>query len=378
MTDAIHPLTLAIGEDQLDDLKARLDRARWPERETVDDWSQGVPTDRLRALVDYWRHHYDWRRCEAGLNALGQYKTQIDGLDIHFLHIRSPEPNAMPLLMTHGWPGSVIEFNKVIGPLTDPAAHGGDPADAFHLILPSLPGYGFSDRPAETGWNVERIARAWAELMRRLGYDRYVAQGGDWGSAVTVSLGVQAPAGLAGVHFNMLAIRPSEVAENPDAEEQAALDALAYFDSRESGYARLQATRPQTLGYALADSPIGQAAWIYEKLHGWSDCNGEPESVFTLDEMLDNIMLYWLPGNSASSARLYWESMNSFRPMKIDLPLGFSQFPREIMVPPRHWAEKVFSNIIHWNRLDRGGHFAAFEQPGLFVAELRDCFRQLR
>lgn len=378
MSEAIHPFTLAIDEDVLDDLRDRIDRTRWPERETVADWSQGVPTDRLRALVDHWRHGYDWRRCEAMLNGFGQYKTRIDGLDIHFLHIRSPNPDAMPLLLTHGWPGSVIEFHKVIGPLSDPAAHGGDPADAFHLIVPSLPGYGFSDKPAESGWGVERIARAWAELMRRLGYNRYFAQGGDWGSAVTVSLGVQAPPGLAGVHFNMLSIRPEHGSEHPDAQEQAAIDALDYFGNVESAYARLQATRPQTIGYALADSPVAQAAWIYEKLRGWSDCNGEPETIFTQDEMLDNIMLYWLPANGASSARLYWESMGSFRPTKIDLPLGYSQFPREIIAPPRHWAEQVFSNIIHWNTLDRGGHFAAFEQPDLFIGEVRDCFRTLR
>ncbi|MFC3443504.1 epoxide hydrolase family protein [Sphingobium rhizovicinum] len=378
MSEAIRPFTLAICEDVLDDLRGRIDRTRWPERETVHDWSQGVPTDRLRALIDHWRHGYDWRRCEAMLNGFGQYKTRIDGLDIHFLHIRSPNPDAMPLLLTHGWPGSVIEFHKVIGPLSDPVAHGGDPADAFHLIVPSLPGYGFSDKPAESGWGVERIARAWAELMRRLGYDRYVAQGGDWGSAVTVSLGVQAPPGLAGVHFNMLSIRPEQVSEHPDAQEQAAIDAIDYFGNVESAYARLQATRPQTIGYALVDSPVAQAAWIYEKLRGWSDCDGEPETIFTRDEMLDNIMLYWLPGNGASSARLYWESMGSFRPTRIHLPLGYSQFPREIMVPPRHWAEQVFSNIIHWNTLEKGGHFAAFEQPDLFMGEVRDCFRTLR
>lgn len=379
MTDqSIRPFTLAIEERELDDLRARLDQARWPGRETGEGWDQGVPTDRLRALVDYWRNRYDWRRCEAMLNGFGQYKTHIDGLDIHFLHIKSPEADAMPMLLTHGWPGSVIEFNKVIGPLSDPVAHGGDKADAFHLVIPSLPGYGFSDKPAEAKWGVERIAKAWAELMRRLGYQRYVAQGGDWGSAVTVQLGVQAPEGLAGVHFNMLSIRPD--AQNADVppEEQQAIDALKYFADVESAYARLQATRPQTIGYALADSPIGQAAWIYEKLRGWSDCGGDPETVFTIDEMLDNIMLYWLPNNGASSARLYWESMNSFRPIKIDLPLGFSQFPREIIPVPRSWADRVFSNIIHWNSVEKGGHFAAFEQPALFVDEVRTCFRQLR
>jgi pimeloyl-ACP methyl ester carboxylesterase len=378
VNEEVRPFTLDIAEELLDDLKSRLDHARWPECETVDDWSQGVPTDKLRALVDHWRHRYDWRRCEAMLNAFGQYKTAIDGLDIHFLHIRSPEANAMPMLLTHGWPGSVIEFHKVIGPLSDPVAHGGSADDAFHLIVPSLPGYGFSDKPSEAGWGVERIARAWTELMRRLGYDRYVAQGGDWGSAVTTALGVQAPRGLAGVHFNMLSIRPDEITQDPDEDEKAALAALKYFADVESAYARLQATRPQTIGYALVDSPIGQAAWIYEKLRGWSDCNGEPESIFSFDEMLDNIMLYWLPGNGASSARLYWESMRSFRPFKIDVPLGFSQFPREIMMPPRSWADRIFSQIIHWNRLHKGGHFAAFEQPSLFVSELRECFGHLR
>lgn len=378
MTDSIRPFTLAIPQSDLDDLKNRLDRARWPERETGEGWSQGVPLDRLRALVDYWRRDYDWRRCEAMLNAFGQFTTVIDGLDVHFLHVRSPHAGAMPLLLTHGWPGSVLEFHKVIGPLTDPVAHGGDAADAFHIIAPSLPGYGFSGKPTEPGWGVERIARAWAELMRRLGYDRYMAQGGDWGSGVTVALGVQAPPGLAGVHLNMLTVMPDELGDDLDDEERDAIAAAKYFADVESAYARLQATRPQTIGYALADSPIGQAAWIYEKFRGWSDCGGEPETVFTPDEMLDGITLYWLTNSGASSARLYWESMGSFRPMKIDLPLGYSHFPREITVPPRKWAEQVFSRIIHWNELEKGGHFAAFEQPDLFVAEVRDCFRILR
>ncbi|WP_303758669.1 epoxide hydrolase family protein [Sphingobium yanoikuyae] len=375
---AVRPFTLAVPQAALDDLHRRLDQTRWPERETGAGWEQGVPIDRLRALVDYWRHGYDWRRCEAMLNGFGQFKTMIDGIDVHFLHIRSRHDGAMPLLLTHGWPGSVIEFHKVIGPLTDPTAHGGDPADAFHLIIPSLPGYGFSDKPAETGWGVERIAQAWAELMQRLGYDRYVAQGGDWGSSVTVTLGTQAPSGLIGVHLNMLSIMPPDLGDQLDPDEQRAVAASRHFADVESAYARLQATRPQTIGYALADSPVGQAAWIYEKLRGWSDCDGEPENIFSRDEMLDAIMLYWLTNGGASSARLYWESMGSFRPMKIDLPLGYSQFPREILVPPRSWAERIFSNIIHWNAVDKGGHFAAFEQPGLFVNEVRTCFRSLR
>ncbi|AMK19885.1 MULTISPECIES: epoxide hydrolase family protein [Sphingobium] len=378
MSETITPFVLAVPQSELDDLNYRLDHARLPEREPAEGWSQGVPLDRLRALIDYWRNDYDWRRCEAMLNGFGQFKTQIDGLDIHFLHIRSPHADAMPMLLTHGWPGSVIEFHKVIGPLTDPVAHGGDVSDAFHLVVPSLPGYGFSGKPAETGWGVERTARAWAELMRRLGYDRYVAQGGDWGSAVTVALGVQAPQGLAGVHFNMLSIRPDDLGPELDADEEKAIGQLKHFADVESAYARLQATRPQTIGYCLADSPVGQAAWIYEKLRGWSDCDGEPETIFTYDEMLDNIMLYWLTNSGASSARLYWESMGFFRPMNIAIPLGYSQFPREIMSPPRKWGETLFSNIIHWNNVEKGGHFAAFEQPEIFVNEVRTCFRQLR
>ncbi|MEJ7935291.1 epoxide hydrolase [Sphingobium sp. AN558] len=377
MTD-IRPFTLTIDQAELDDLNRRIDRTRWPERETVDGWEQGVPTDRLRRLVDYWRNGYDWRRCEAMLNGFGQYKTLIDEIDVHFLHIRSPHANAMPLLLTHGWPGSVIEFHKVIGPLSDPVAHGGDAADAFHLVVPSLPGFGFSGKPAHSDIGVETIARMWATLMQRLGYDRYVAQGGDWGSAVTVSLGVQAPPGLAGVHLNMMTVMPPDLGSDLDAAEQAAVAKAKHFADVESAYARLQATRPQTIGYLLADSPVGQAGWIYEKLRTWSDCDGEVETIFTDDEMLDTIMLYWLTNSGASSARLYWESMGSFRPHRIDLPLGYSQFPAEIMAPPRKWAEVVFSNIIHWNSLDKGGHFAAFEQPALFVDEIRTCFRQLR
>lgn len=374
----IRPFTLAIDQRELDDLNRRIDQTRWPERETASDWEQGVPTDRLRRLVYYWRNGYDWRRCEAMLNGFGQYKTMIDDIDVHFLHIRSPHADAMPLLLTHGWPGSVIEFHKVIGPLSDPVAYGGDAADAFHLIVPSLPGFGFSGKPAHSGIGVETISRMWADLMQRLGYDRYVAQGGDWGSAVTVSLGVQAPPGLAGVHLNMITVMPPDLGGDLDAQEKAAVAKAKHFADVESAYARLQATRPQTIGYLLADSPVGQAGWIYEKLRAWSDCDGEVETIFTDDEMLDNIMLYWLTNSGASSARLYWESMGSFRPRRIDVPLGYSQFPAEIMAPPRKWAEAVFSNIIHWNSLDKGGHFAAFEQPALFVDEIRTCFRQLR
>ncbi len=379
MSNAIHPFTLAVPESALEDLQRRIDHARWPEAELVEDWSQGAPLTKVKALVDHWRHRYDWRRCEARLNALGQFKTEIDGLGIHFLHIRSPEANALPLIITHGWPGSVLEFMKIIGPLTDPVAHGGKAEDAFHLVLPSLPGFGFSDKPKATGWGVEKIAQSWAVLMARLGYDRWVAQGGDWGSAVTSAIGEQAPKGCLGIHVNMPMARPTaEAMQNPSPREMQALAALQHYQQWDSGYSKQQSTRPQTLGYALADSAVGQAAWIYEKMWSWTDNRGAPEDSLTLDEMLDNIMLYWLPGNATSSARLYWESFGSFAPRAINLPAGASVFPKEIMRPTREWAEATMTNIVHWNELDKGGHFAAWEQPDLYVKEVRDCFRQLR
>jgi pimeloyl-ACP methyl ester carboxylesterase len=339
-----------------------------------------VPLAKIQALCAHWLNGYDWRRCEAMLNGFGQYRTEIDGLGIHFLHIRSPEPNAVPLLMTHGWPGSVIEFHKVIGPLTDPAAHGGDAKDAFHLVLPSLPGYGFSDKPSSTGWGVRRIANAWVTLMQRLGYERFVAQGGDWGAAVTTALGVMHPPELQAIHVNMpIAFPdPAEMAEWTPQEAEAAA-AFQKFAAEETGYSTQQRTRPQTLGYGLADSPSAQAAWIYEKFYAWTDNKGAPEDALTPDEMLDNIMLYWLPAAGGSSARLYRESMGSaFRPGATDVPTGISIFPKEITRPSRRWAEKTYGNIVYWNELDRGGHFAAFEQPKLFVDEVRACFRQFR
>ena len=375
MSDAIRPFHLNIPEAALEDLHRRIDHARWPEAELVDDWSQGARLAQVQALVDHWRHRYDWRRCEARLNALGQFKTDIDGLDIHFLHIRSRHEDALPLIITHGWPGSVLEFMKIIGPLTDPTAHGGDAADAFHLVLPSLPGFGFSDKPKTTGWGVERIAQAWAVLMQRLGYDRWVAQGGDWGSAVTSAIGAQAPAGCLGIHVNMPMARPTEAAmQAPDPREMQALAAIKHYQDWDSGYSKQQSTRPQTLGYALADSAVGQAAWIYEKMWAWTDNQGVPEDALTLDEMLDNIMLYWLPGNATSSARLYWESFGSFAPREINLPTGVSIFPKEIMRPTRAWADVTMTHIIHWNELDKGGHFAAWEQPELFVEDVCTFF----
>jgi pimeloyl-ACP methyl ester carboxylesterase len=375
----ITPFTLAIPQADLADLNRRLDATRWPEKETVGDWTQGAPLAKVQALTDYWRNGYDWRACEKRLNALGQYKTAIDGLGIHFLHVRSPEAGAMPLILTHGWPGSVIEFMKVIGPLTDPVAHGGKAEDAFHVVAPSLPGYGFSDKPTGTGWGITRIGAAWAQLITRLGYDRWVAQGGDWGAAVTSAIGVAKPAGCAAIHVNMaIALPLPEDMATLTESEKASLAAMQFYQQWDSGYSKQQATRPQSLGYGLSDSPVGQAAWIYEKMFAWTDNQGAPEDALTMDEMLDNIMLYWLPRNAASSARLYWESFDSFRAQPIDLPMGISVFPKEIFRPSRRWAERTMTNIIHWNDLDKGGHFAAWEQPALWLTEVRDCFRKVR
>jgi len=372
---AIEPFTLAIPQSQIDDLNERLDRTRWPEKEPVDDWSQGTPLAALQELVAYWRNGYDWRRCEGRLNALGQFKTVIDGVEIHFLHIRSQHPGAMPLIMTHGWPGSVIEFMGVIEGLVNPA----DQAQAFDLVLPSLPGFGFSGKPAVTGWGVEKIGRAWGELMARLGYSRWVAQGGDWGSAVTTAIAVQKVAGCAGIHLNMPIGRPEpEDLANPTPAELKALGALKHYQDWDSGYSTQQRTRPQTVGYGLVDSPVGLAGWIFEKMWAWTDNAGSPYDALSRDQILDNIMLYWLPANGASSARLYWESFGSFAPQPIELPVAVSAFPREILPTPRKWAERNYTDLIHWGDMDKGGHFAAWEQPEAFVSELRTAFGKLR
>jgi pimeloyl-ACP methyl ester carboxylesterase len=376
----VRRFVLNVPQVELDHLNAKLDHVRWPDAETVEGWSQGVPLSRAKALVEHWRHAYDWRRCEAMLNRFGQFVTSLDGLDVHFLHVRSSHADALPVLMTHGWPGSVLEFHKVIGPLTEPERYGGQANDAFHVIAPSLPGYGFSGKPSAPGWNVERIAATWAALMTRLGYEHYVAQGGDWGAAVTTVLAATKPAGLAAAHMNIVSARPRSLPRDaPTAEERRALEAMDRYQRSEMGYALIQATRPQTLGYALADSPVGQAIWIYEKFQKWTDCDGEPENVLTRDEILDDVMMYWLTNSATSSARLYWESL--FRQPKlsnVDLPTGFSVFPRELFLSPRHWAEETFTNIQYWHEVERGGHFAALEQPELFVRELRECFRPFR
>ncbi len=380
----IEPFKLAVLQAELDDLAQRLERIRWPDRETVDDTSQGPPLAKLRALVERWRDGYDWRRCEAMLNDFGQHRTEIDGLGIHFLHIRSHEPDALPLILTHGWPGSVLEFRDVIGPLTDPVAHGGEARDAFDLVIPSLPGFGFSDKPTATGWNVGHTASAWATLMDRLGYTRWGAQGGDWGAAVTTALGHMAPPGLVGIHLNMVMFKPSaEERAQATPAERAMLDAAQRYDQQLSGYYKLQNSRPQSIGFSLADSPVGLAAWIYALFQDVSDSGGEPERVFSLDHMLDDIMLYWLPNTGASSARFYWEGMQEMMtrgmpssPMQ--MPVGISMFPGEQVRLSRRWAETRFANLVHFNELERGGHFAALEQPAMFVDELRTTFRSLR
>jgi pimeloyl-ACP methyl ester carboxylesterase len=379
MTDAVVPFRIEIAESELDDLRRRLASTRWPEAETVDDWSQGLPLSYLHDVCRYWREEYDWRATEARLNALPQFRTEIDGLGIHFLHLRSPEAGAFPLVLTHGWPGSIIEFLDVIGPLSDPAAHGGDPADAFDIVCPSLPGYGFSDKPSAPGWRVPRIARAWATLMGRLGYPHYGAQGGDWGAMVTANLPTVDPGHCAAIHLNMVAAIPSaeDLADLTDAER----DVLASFAEHRrwgTGYSKQQSTRPQTLGYGLVDSPAGQAAWVLEKFWAWTDCDGHPENVLRRDQLLDNVMLYWLPAAAASSARLYWESFRDPIATPVTVPTGVSVFPKEIMRPSRRWAERVFTDIRYWHELDRGGHFAAFECPEVFVDEVRAAFRGLR
>jgi pimeloyl-ACP methyl ester carboxylesterase len=386
MADEVTDFRLEVPEEDLDDLRERLRRARWPETETVPDWSQGVPLAYLQDLCRYWAEEYDWRRAEARLNALAQLRTTIDGLSIHFLHVRSPSPDALPLVLTHGWPGSIVEFLDVLGPLSDPVAHGGDAADAFHLVCPSLPGYGFSDKPAAPGWGIERIADAWIALMDRLGYARYGAAGGDWGTSVSTCIAQQAPARVAGIHLlPPLAPPDPETLDDLTDRERAALAALEHSAEWDSGYSTEHATRPQTIGYALTDSPVALCAWIVEKFWAWTDGGGDPEGALTRDQLLDNLMLYWLPATGASSARLYWESIrrvNEWISGTVDdvvtTPTGCSIFAHELQRPSRRWAERRFPNIGHWNELDRGGHFAAFEQPELFVDELRAFFRLVR
>jgi epoxide hydrolase len=380
MSTDIKPFRISVSDDVLGDLKSRLRNTRWPEAEVVDDWSQGAPLAWIKDICHYWAEQYDWRQREALLNRFAQFTTEIDGLDFHFLHVRSPHANAMPLVMTHGWPGSIVEFHKVIAPLTDPTRHGGDAADAFHLVCPTLPGFGFSGKPARAGWGVERIARAWSSLMQRLGYPRYAAQGGDWGSAVTTAIGGQDAEHCLGIHITLaMATRP-DVQGDPTPEEARALAGIKHYQDWDSGYSKQQMTRPQTLGYGLTDSPSGQAAWILEKFWAWTDCEGHPENVLSRDELLDNVMMYWATASAASSARIYWESFGPDRRKRyaVTVPTGVAVFPKEIVPPVRKWMQGSFPNIQHWHEMPKGGHFAAFEQPELFVGEVRDYFRTLR
>jgi pimeloyl-ACP methyl ester carboxylesterase len=383
---AVTPFTIDVPEGDLVDLRRRLDRARWPERETVDDWSQGVPLTYLQDLCGYWRREYDWRATEARLNRLDHFRSRIDGVDIHFVHVPSSHPDALPVIITHGWPGSFLEFEAAIGPLTDPTAHGGRSSDAFSVVLPSLPGYGFSGRPAQPGWGLQRIADAWAQLMHRLGYSRFGAQGGDWGSSVTTCLAQQHPERLVGILLTppLAAPDPATFADLTDAE-QASLDALRHADSSEDGYSAEQSTKPQTIGYSLVDSPAGLCAWIVEKFRTWTDCDGVPENALTRDQMLDDITLYWLTGTGASAARLYWESIREVQEIfttgtgdRVDVPTGGSLFVKENPRPSQRWAARRFTDLRYWNEVPRGGHFAAFEQPDLFVEEMRAFFRPLR
>ncbi|MDO3635139.1 epoxide hydrolase family protein [Mycolicibacterium arseniciresistens] len=377
----MQPFTVDVPEAALADLRDRLRRTRWPDRETVDDWSQGVPLAVMQQLCAYWRDDYNWRRCEARLNSHPQFITRIDGLDIHFLHVRSPNADATPLLLTHGWPGSVVEFLDVIEPLVDPTSHGGRVNDAFHLVIPSVPGYGFSAHPTATGWGIERIAAAWAELMRRLGYDRYGAAGGDWGTSISTVLAKQSRDAVLGIHLTPPLVAPDWVnRENWTAHEHASAELLEAATRSGAGYTAQHSTRPQTLGYALLDSPAGQCAWIFEKFVEWSDHDGDVFSVLSPDQILDNITLYWLTRTGASSTRLYWESIatvnewfTSATTDTVDVPTGASVF-KDTPRPSRRWAEQRFTDIRYWSEPERGGHFAAFEQPALFVDELRASF----
>jgi pimeloyl-ACP methyl ester carboxylesterase len=375
----VRPFTVAIPDSEIEDLKLRLARTRWPSPETVADWSQGVRLENTKSLIDYWERDYDWRRFESELNRFPQFLTEIDGLDIHFIQVKSKNPNAMPLILTHGWPGSIVEFLKLIGPLTDPVAFGGNIEDSFDVVVPSLPGFGFSQKPAKTGWNIVRIATAWATLMKRLGYESWAAQGGDWGSAITTVLGAMRPEGLLGIHVNSPYAFPAQIPDTLSAEEQNAVDTLALYNGDMGGANHLQGTKPQTIGFALADSPAGQAAWIYDKFQSKTDNNGLAEDALTIDEILDAISLYWYTNSAASSARIYWENKSgSMAGPKLTLPVAVTVFPADIPLLPRSWIEDAYPNLIHYGEADKGGHFAALEQPEILISEIRTGLRSLR
>jgi pimeloyl-ACP methyl ester carboxylesterase len=392
-TGTVRPFRVEVPEEELVELRRRIAATRWPTAELVADRSQGVQLATVQALARYWVDDHDWRACEARLNALPQFKTEIDGVDVHFLHVRSPHEDALPLIMTHGWPGSVVEMLDSVGPLTDPTAHGGRAEDAFHLVLPSLPGYGFSSEPTEVGWDLGRTGRAWAELMRRLGYTRYVAQGGDVGAGVTDAMGRQGPEGLLGIHTNLLVTALGAPQSTDTDQERAAADAITTFRTTGIGYFTEMATRPQTIGYGLLDSPVALAAWMidhdtdaYDKISR-AFVDGQPSGNLTRDHVLDNITLYWLTGTGTSAARSYWESYGADAPAaaaagtpppEVRIPVGFTTFPGEIWRTPRSWAEKAYPTLSYFNEADRGGHFAAWEEPELFATEIRAAFRPLR
>ena len=383
----IKPYRIAIPQADIDDLRRRLAATRWPGELAGTGWQRGVPVAYLKELASYWQERFDWRAAEEQLNRYPQFTTNIDGADIHFVHVRSPEPSAMPLLITHGWPGSFAEFLDLIGPLTNPRAHGGDPGDAFHVVIPSIPGYGFSSLP-DTGWDVPRIARAWAELMRRLGYDRYLAQGGDAGSVISLELGRSDPEHAVGVHVNMLMTFPSgDPAELDGLSEldQSRLQQLVRYDQDLSGYRKIQATRPQTLAYALTDSPVGQLAWIVEKFREWTDSEKVPEDAVDRDRMLTIVSLYWFTATAGSSAHFYYEGAEGVRiaatgavPPPTQVPVGVAVFPRDVFLPIRRIAERDIPTLAHWTEFDRGGHFAAMEQPELLIGDIRTFARMVR
>jgi pimeloyl-ACP methyl ester carboxylesterase len=377
--EAIRTFHFEAEEAALQDLKSRLRSARWPDRETVNDWTQGPPLEALQEFIATWRDKYDWRRFERRLRQFPQFRTCIEGVGIHFLHVRSSHRSALPILLTHGWPGSIIEFLDMIEPLVDPTTHGGKVCDAFDVIIPSLPGYGFSDHPREPGWTVDKIADAWIELMRRLDCPRYVAQGGDWGALITTRMAQKVPAGLAAIHLNYPPVFPNPLPQDPTPAERRAIDDWQKFQATQMAYYQLQSTQPQAVGYALADSPVGQAGWLLGKFHDWTDHSTTEISALSVEQMLDEISLYWLTNTATSSARMYFENAGGAPNLgRVDLPVGCSIFPKENPRMQKRWAEACYPNLIHWRELDRGGHFAAFEQPALLATELRDCFRALR
>ena len=394
VSEAIRPYHISISKEALTDLRNRVNATRWPDKETVTDQSQGVKLQQIQGLVKYWGTTYDWRKTEAKLNALPQFVTNIDGLDIQFIHIKSKHKNALPLVITHGWPGSFFELLKVIGPLTDPTAYGGKAEDAFDLVIPSMPGYGFSEKPTGTGWGPEKIGNAWDVLMKRLGYKNYVSQGGDWGSVIADAMARQAPEGLLGIHVNMPATVPADIAkalkdgdpapEGLSVKEKAAFVSLNKLYTRGGGYAGMMVTRPQTLGYGLTDSPVGLASFFLDKFNEWTYSEGNAEKSLTKDEMLDDITLYWLTNTANSSAQLYWENnTNNFNVVEqktndIKIPVAVTVFPGEIYQAPKSWTEKSYKNLIYFNEVSKGGHFASWEEPQLFTEELRAAFKSLR